>query len=99
MWHASVHPRLLRVDAVLPTLWAIAEETLRGVGDAAAGEWREVSDVAVHLRRRLTLNEMKTGAIAGVVDVRETPEHTTRVERVRPFVPAPLRMLPAEMFP
>jgi hypothetical protein len=80
-------------------MWALAEQELRGVGDASLGEWREGGAVAVHLRRRLTPQEMKRGAIAGVVDVRGTIEHVARVERVRPFLPAPLRTLPVEMFP
>jgi hypothetical protein len=84
------------VSFVLATLWEIAEHELRGVGDAALGEWREVGDVAVHLRRRLTDHEMRVGAIADVCDVRHTDEHVRRIERVRPFLPLSMQGIPAD---
>jgi hypothetical protein len=83
----------------LATLWKIAEHELWGVGDAALGEWREVGDKAVHLRRRLTAAEMKAGAIAAVCDVRGTPEYVHRIERMWPHLPPPLRAIPLNQFP
>jgi hypothetical protein len=54
---------------------ALAE--LDGLGDPAAGEWREWSGSAFHLRRRLTVAEQ--AAVGPVVDVRGTPEAAERV--------------------
>lgn len=96
MWHASVGPR---VSTVNDTLWKIARHELRGVGDAALGEWREVGDAAIHLRRRLTAAEMVAGGIAEVCDVRGTPEGTRRLARIRPFLPAAMRQWADEDFP
>jgi hypothetical protein len=87
------------VPFVLSTLWEIAEHELRGVGDPSLGEWREVGDKAVHLRRRLTVAEMKAGAIAAVCDVRGTPEYVQRLERMWPFLPPPMRAIPLHQFP
>lgn len=84
---------------MLPTLWEIAERELRGVGDAALGEWREVGDKAVHVRRRLTAAEMKSSAIGAVCDVRGTTEYVQRIERMWPFLPPPLRAIPLGQFP
>lgn len=99
MWHASVSPRHASVSRVLPTLWEIAERELRSVGDAALGEWREVGDRAVHLRRRLTAAEMKVGAIAAVCDVRGSVEYVQRIERMWPFLPPAMRAIPLDQFP
>lgn len=99
MWHASVSPRFSSVPFVLATLWEIAAHELRGVGDATLGEWREVGDKAVHLRRRLTVAEMKAGAIAAVCDVRGTVEYVQRIERMWPFLPPPLQTIPIDQFP
>lgn len=80
-------------------LFEVAERALAGVGDAALGQWEEVTDRAVHIRRRLTPAEMKRGGIAALCDVRGTPEHAARIERVRPFLPPHMRQLPAELLP
>jgi hypothetical protein len=80
-------------------LWALAEGVLRGVGDAALGEWREVGDNAVHLRRRLTAAEIRAGAIAAVCDVRGTLEYVQRIERMWPYLPPPMRLIPLDEFP
>ena len=50
---------------------------LRGVGDAHAGEWTEIGDVAVHVRRRLSAEDLVQLPVEHrtVVDVRgEIPE-------------------------
>jgi hypothetical protein len=77
-------------------LWSIAEQQLRGVGDAALGEWRETGYIAVHLRRRLTAREMSASAIDGVRDIRGTPEHAIRVGRMRLYLPKAFQDLPIE---
>jgi hypothetical protein len=98
VWHASVSSRLAlpsREDA----LFAEAIRQLAGVGDAALGEWREVGNLAMHVRRRLTKKEMQYAAIDEVRDVRGTSEAKTRVDRMRPFLPLPMRDLQLEQFP
>jgi hypothetical protein len=80
-------------------LFDIAEDQLDGVGDVTLGEWREVGDTAVHLRRRLTDDEAAYAAIASVIDVRGTEEFTHRIQRIRPFLPLGLRTMPDEAFP
>jgi hypothetical protein len=80
-------------------LFDVAFLTLLGVGDAALGEWQEVGDVAVHVRRRLTAAEMRYAGIATVVDVRGTEEFTTRIQRMRPFLPPAMRGIPDAAFP
>lgn len=80
-------------------LWPVAEAQLHGVGDASLGEWREVGQVAIHLRRRLTAREMRDGRIEGVCDVRGTPEFTERIQRMRPFLPAAMAAYPDEALP
>lgn len=58
---------------------------LSGVGDAAAGEWREIGEKAVHLRRRLTVDE--AALVGGVVDVRGTAEAMRRFNRMQRHLP------------
>jgi hypothetical protein len=94
VWHASVSPRAPSIPIL--ALWALAEGVLRGVGDPALGEWRDVGDIAIHLRRRLTPAEMRAGAIAAVVDIRGTPEHGARIDRIRPYLPPALRATPRD---
>jgi hypothetical protein len=57
-----------------------AVRQLNGVGDPAAGEWREWSGRAFHLRRRLTAREART--VGPVLDVRATPEARQRAQRL-----------------
>jgi hypothetical protein len=97
VWHVSVSPRFSPIS--LAVLWKIADHELRGVGDAALGEWREVGDLAVHLRRRLTPAEMRAGGIATVWDVRGTVEHALRIEKMLPHLPPAMRTLPLNSFP
>lgn len=80
-------------------LFEIADQELRGVGDATLGEWHEVGDIAVHLRRRLTDKEMQFAGIDTVVDVRGTDECTKRIRRMRPFLPPQLATIPDEALP
>ena len=74
-------------------LFEIAADALCGVGDAAIGEWREVGDHAVHLRRRLSDRERRAAGNLDVVDVRGTDDHVQRVLRLRPFLPTALQGL------
>lgn len=77
----------------------IADQELRGAGDAKLGEWHEVGDRAVHLRRRLTEKEMHYAGIREVCDVRGTEEFTRRIQRIRPFLPRPMLTIPDERLP
>lgn len=62
----------------------IARRALRGVGDAALGEWTEQGR-AFHLRRRLSVAE---AALVGTVrDIRDTDEERARLEALRTAVP------------
>jgi hypothetical protein len=84
VWHASVaaHGQIPYSASVL---FQFGEAALAGVGDATLGEWREVGDVAVHLRRRLSDAEARI--VGPVVDVRRTAEGRRREQRMRSFVP------------
>ena len=96
MWHASVAGRFGQSVA---RQFALAERALAGVGDVTLGEWREVGEKAVHVRRRLTPGEMAAGGIATVVDVRRTEEHAARVRKMRPFLPPDMATWPDAAFP
>ena len=99
MWHASVRGRYGSPQWRL--LEEIARRELNGVGDAGLGEWVKRGEEAgvLHLRRRLTGAEMRTGDIEGVYDVRGTPEFTARISRMRPFLFPAMRDWPDEAFP
>lgn len=56
-------------------LWSFAEAALQGAGDPAH-EWRERGIKAVHVRRRLTPEELQHTGPA--VDVRATPDGHAR---------------------
>lgn len=99
VWHASISPRFPLLVNRERRLFDIAEDQLDGVGDTALGEWREVGDIAVHLRRRLTDDEAAYAEIASVVDVRGTEEFSRRIARMRPFLPSPMRAWADEAFP
>jgi hypothetical protein len=67
------------------TLRAVALRTLDGVGDATLGQWEERGRLALHVRRRLTIDEARR--IDGVKDIRGTPDALKRFERMRPHLP------------
>lgn len=75
-------------------LFTLAETALDGIGDRTLGEWREVGEVAVHLRRRLTPLEIAGSDIGAVVDVRGQPEAARRIAALQPFLSVPLRGRP-----
>ncbi len=99
VWHASISPRFPLLVNRERRLFEIAADQLDGVGDAALGEWREVGDIAVHLRRRLTDDEAAYAEIGAVIDVRGTEEFTRRITRMRPWLPPQMRTMPDEAFP
>lgn len=75
--------------------WTLARSALTGAGDATLGEWRERSKKAVHLRRRLSVEEQ--GAMT-VRDIRGTEEERARfaillreAPHLAPYVGFPLR--------
>ena len=74
-----------------------ARDHLRGVGDADAGEWVEVGDLAVHVRRRLTADEAQS--VGGVLDIRGTWEATKRLNRIRKYLSPVLRFAPDAQLP
>lgn len=82
MWHVSVRAT---PEAVA---WAMAEQELRGLGDASAGEWRERGEHStVHLRRRLSDAERAAAGGLGVRDIRGMPEERARLLRLLREVP------------
>ena|SRR5258708_2764850 len=99
VWHVSVSPRFPLLVNRERRLFELAGDALFGVGDATLGEWREVGDIAVHLRRRLTAIEAAAGKIVDVCDVRGTDEFAQRIRAMRPFLPAQIRDIPLEQFP
>jgi hypothetical protein len=69
-------------------LGGIAMRALNGVGDATAGEWRDWTGKAYHVRRRLTAKEC--GDKIAMRDARQTVEASTRLieawESLHPMV-------------
>jgi hypothetical protein len=75
VWHASVSGfsrQACRYKAL---------QALDGVGDEKLGQWEEIGEKAVHVRRRLTDDEAKM--VGGVRDIRGTQEARAIVERLR----------------
>jgi hypothetical protein len=58
---------------------------IRGVGDLAF-EWHEWGMLAVHVRRRLTLDEQAATGLV-MLDIRGTPEAAARLDAVRKWLP------------
>jgi hypothetical protein len=65
------------------------------VGDAAAGEWWEAGDIALHLRRRLSAAEAEG---LDVVDVRRTWEGTKRRQAIARYLPDVMRRQPPHLW-
>lgn len=85
MWHASIarHGRLAKPGAEHEER---ALRALRSVGDPIAGEWREATDRAFHLRRRLSAAEIDRTGLA-MRDIRGTAEAQARTEAMARWVP------------
>jgi hypothetical protein len=85
VWHASIArhgrdrrpQRLERIGTHVPELYVRALHALRGVGSAMLGEWIEHGDVALHLRRRCTVDEW--GGRPWGIDLRHTDEGRVRL--------------------
>lgn len=72
-------------------LFNAAVIALAGVGDAAAGEWRETGDAAVHIRRRLSAAE--AARVGPVRDIRGSWDARKRVQRMQRYLPPQLQGL------
>lgn len=84
VWHASIArhgrdgpQRLRNISSYWMELHDRARRALRGVGSEPAGEWVEHGDVAVHLRRRCTVDEW--GGRPWGMDLRHTDEGRARL--------------------
>ena len=62
----------------------VAVRQLDGVGDASLGEWEEWTGRALHIRRRLSVDEQ--GPLAAI-DIRKSPEYGVRRAAIQPFLP------------
>ena len=82
VWHASVSSRFYYPDNVLEER---ARAVLDGVGNATLGEWVEIGNVAIHLRRRLTSDE-EHGIEPRISDDRGTPEGERRFTQAWPYL-------------
>lgn len=60
---------------------ALAHRALRGVGDASLGEWEEQGKHALHVRRRLSLQEQAEAKL-DMRDIRGTEEAKRRAAKV-----------------
>lgn len=91
MWHASVayHGRLAVPEGEFVDR---AMRVLRGVGDASAGEWIEVTSRAVHVRRRLSADEVEMSGLTPR-DIRFTDEAVARFDAL----PAQVRRVVAPL--
>lgn len=77
MWHASVayHGARRSRQAVESERFERAFRALRAVGDARLGQWCEQTDMATHLRRRLSIAEAEWFTVR---DIRGTAEAEAR---------------------
>lgn len=83
VWHASV--RTLggyREEAAR----RIALRALDGVGDEALGQWEQGGELALHIRRRLSLVEQIEAGLS-MRDIRKTQEAMNRVQLLIADVP------------
>ena len=93
VWHASVAGSILKA-----VLEREAERQLLGVGDASAGEWREWTGKAFHIRRRLSDREQRS--VGPVEDIRGSDEARMRASRLGGLLAlAPPEVLAEELAP
>lgn len=88
MWHASAQGYARRESL------QIARQALKGVGDAALGEWKEdgTRGYIVHVKRRLTDLERQEFGVPEPIDIRGTSEEEARIAAV--YAEAPGLMIP-----
>lgn len=85
MWHASIAFHGRHLDRLERRRRAY--RALHGVGDAILGEWVEETPRSIHLRRRLSFNEvMHSGCV--LRDIRGTDEAAVLLEPLRRWLPA-----------
>ena len=94
VWHASVAPRVTGLGEVMCGNRAV--RVLDGLGDPGAGEWREWSGVAFHLRRRLSVAE--AAEVGPARDIRGTSEAWRRAQALgRHLAVIPAAVVAAEL--
>jgi hypothetical protein len=82
VWHASV--------SGFGDCRAQALRALEGVGDESSGQWEEQGEKAYHVRRRLSVSEVKVAHGLSVCDIRSTPEYGLRRSAMQRFLPLQL---------
>jgi hypothetical protein len=93
VWHVSVSSPGIPLRSPLEVECG---RQLAGVGNPLAGEWREWTGRAFHLRRRLTAREQL--AVGPVIDIRGSEEARRRAERLGPLLDyAPAEVLRDEL--
>lgn len=85
VWHASICYHGRRPPPATEH-FARAVRAVQGVGDATLGEWVDIGDIAVHYRRRLSVNEQLEHGLV-VRDVRDTEEAEFLLDAVRAWLP------------
>jgi hypothetical protein len=65
-------------DGQVSTANALVQSALSGVGDKTAGEWLEMGETALHLRRRLSEAEAAATGLT-MRDIRGTTEERKRM--------------------
>jgi hypothetical protein len=90
VWHASGRGRTISDSR------QICRDGLRGVGDAALGEWEYdgVKPGVIHLIRRLSAAERERFAVPEPYDIRGTDEERQRIAAVYAEAPHLVRRLP-----
>lgn len=83
VWHVSTATTGAQLSEQF--LRECALEELRGVGNAALGQWEEWSGRAYHIRRRLSREEQKS--VGDPLDIRNTPEALKRCAQVQQYLP------------
>lgn len=83
VWHSSAASSSRRIGQT--ELHRIALRYLAGVGDKDGGEWHEWTGYAIHVRRRLTVEEQ--ASIGDALDCRGTEEGQRRFDAVKAILP------------
>ena len=83
--HDSRSRRPILTPSAEADLFRVADRVLAQVGDVSLGEWWEVGEIAIHVRRRLAAAEW--GDKPWGMDYRGTPEGDRRLDLVRKWLP------------